>query len=58
MTLKNIQKDLQNHKKQMAIKYELNKGAAYDTMYSEAWISKIMQGYPAVEKELQRILNR
>jgi hypothetical protein len=58
MTLKDIQKNLQNHKNQMANKYALPKGAAYDTMYSEAWTSNIMQGYPAVEKELQRIIGK
>lgn len=58
MTLKDIQKDLQNHKKQMANKYAQSKGAAFDSMYSQAWTSKIMQGYPAVEMELKRIISK
>ena len=56
MTLKDIQKDLQNHKKQMANKYAQSKSATFDSMYSQAWTSKIIQGYPAVEMELKKII--
>jgi len=58
MTLKDIQKNLQNHKAQMANKYALPKGATFDSMYSQAWTSKIIQGYPAVEMELKRIIGK
>lgn len=56
MTLNSILKDLEKHKKQMAHKYNRQRGIDFDTMYSQAWTSKVMQGYTEVEMELQRIL--
>ena len=56
MSLKGIKQTLVSHKHEMAKKHSLTIDQTFDSIYSAAWTAKIMEGYPAVEEELQRIL--